>query len=87
MYKTRARHIRKETSDSSMQHLNNKHKRRTSLPVPVFEPAIPAIKWLKTYALDRTATGIGSSLFNDGFLKHFLGVLEVIMTGVQWNLG
>jgi hypothetical protein len=28
-----------------------------------FEPAIPATKPLQTYALDRTATGIGLKLF------------------------
>ena len=25
-----------------------------------FEPAVPAVGWLQTYALERTATGIGS---------------------------
>jgi hypothetical protein len=35
------------------------HKRRTSRFSAEFEPAIPKIKPLQTYALDRTATGIG----------------------------
>jgi hypothetical protein len=38
---------------------HNKYKRRTSVPSAVFEPAIPAIKRLQTYTLDRAATGIG----------------------------
>jgi hypothetical protein len=37
---------------------HNIHKRRTSLPPEGFETAIPAIKRLHTYALDRTATGV-----------------------------
>jgi hypothetical protein len=32
------------------------------MPSAGFEPAIPAIKRLQTYALDSTATGIGNSL-------------------------
>jgi hypothetical protein len=39
-----------------------KHKRQTSMPRAVFEPAIPAIKRPQTYALDRAATGIGMSV-------------------------
>jgi hypothetical protein len=38
---------------------HNKHKRRTSMPSTGFEPAIPAIQWPQTYALERTATGVG----------------------------
>ena len=38
---------------------HNKHKRRISVPSPEFEPAIPAIDRLQTYALDGTAIGIG----------------------------
>ena len=38
---------------------HNKHKRRIFMPSAWFEPAIPAIERLQTYALDRTATGIG----------------------------
>jgi hypothetical protein len=38
---------------------HNWHKRRTSMPSAGFEPAIPAIKQLRTYTLDCTATGIG----------------------------
>ena len=37
----------------------SKHKRRASHASAGFEPAISAIKWPQTYALDRTATGIG----------------------------
>jgi hypothetical protein len=35
---------------------HNKHKKRASMPSARFEPAIPAIQRLQTYALDRTAT-------------------------------
>jgi hypothetical protein len=37
----------------------HKHKKRTSMPRAEFEPAIPATKWLQTYALECAATGIG----------------------------
>jgi len=36
---------------------HNNHKRRTFMPSTSFEPVIPAIKRLQTYALDSTATG------------------------------
>jgi hypothetical protein len=39
---------------------HNQHKRRTSMPLAKFEPAISATKRPQTYALDRTATGIGA---------------------------
>jgi hypothetical protein len=48
------------------RYLHNKHNRRTSMPLAGFEPAIPAIKWLQTYALDRTVTGIGAEKFITG---------------------
>jgi hypothetical protein len=35
------------------------HSRRTSMYSAGFEPAIPAMEQLQTYALDSTATGIG----------------------------
>ena len=38
----------------------NKHKRRTPIPAAGFEPAIPDIKPLQTYALVRTDSGTGS---------------------------
>jgi hypothetical protein len=37
----------------------NRDKRRSSMPSAGFEPVIPAIKQLQTYALDSTAIGIG----------------------------
>ena len=37
----------------------NKRKRRISMPSARFEPAIPAIKRLQTFALDDTDTGTG----------------------------
>jgi len=43
------------------QHTTTKKRnRRTSIPSAGFNPAIPAIKRLHTYALDRTANDIGS---------------------------
>jgi len=36
-----------------------RHKRRNSMLSAGFEPATPAVKRLKTYYLDGTATGIG----------------------------
>jgi len=39
---------------------HNRHSRRTSVSSAGFEPAIPGIKWVQTYALDHTATSIGS---------------------------
>lgn len=41
---------------------HNQRTRRTSMPSALFEPAIPAIKQLQTYALDRTATEIGQKV-------------------------
>jgi hypothetical protein len=38
---------------------HNKPKRRTPMPLAGSEPAIPAVKQQQTYALYRTATGIG----------------------------
>ena len=37
----------------------NKYKRRATMNSVRFEPAILAIERLQSYALDRTATGIG----------------------------
>jgi hypothetical protein len=37
---------------------HNKLKRRTSTPAVGFEPAIPAIEQLQTYAFNSTAIGI-----------------------------
>ena len=44
----------------------NKHKRRTSIPLAVFETGIPEIERSQTYALDRMATGIGKEYINIG---------------------
>jgi hypothetical protein len=40
----------------------NKHNRRTPMSSAGFEPAIPTMRWLQTYTLDRTAPGIGLSV-------------------------
>jgi hypothetical protein len=39
------------------------HKRQTTMPPAGFERAIPASEWPQTYALDRTATGIGKQAY------------------------
>jgi hypothetical protein len=39
----------------------SKHERRTSVPSAGFETAVPVMERLQTYALDCTATGIGST--------------------------
>jgi hypothetical protein len=41
---------------------HNKHKKRIFMPLARSEPAIPAMKQLQTYDLDRTATGIGPNV-------------------------
>ena len=41
---------------------HNKHKSRVSMPSAEFETAIPAVKRLQTYALDRAATAIGNAV-------------------------
>jgi hypothetical protein len=46
-------------AEAATYETHNKRNRPTSMPSAEFEPAIPAIKRLQTYALDRTATGIG----------------------------
>jgi hypothetical protein len=43
--------------------IQNKHKRRISMPSLGFEPDIPPIKRPHTHALDNTATGISVQLF------------------------
>jgi hypothetical protein len=40
---------------------HNTHKRQTSMPPVGFESTILVSEWPKTHALDRTATGIGTS--------------------------
>jgi hypothetical protein len=38
---------------------HSEHNKRTALLSAGFEPTIPAMKGLNSYALDREATGIG----------------------------
>jgi hypothetical protein len=40
---------------------HNKHDRLVPMPSVGFEPTIPANKWLQTYALRDTTTGIGKT--------------------------
>ena len=47
----------KPIAEAATDTANNEHKRPASMPSAEFEPAIPVIKRLQTYALDRTATG------------------------------
>jgi len=44
------------TAEAATCTTHNNHKRRKFMPSTGFEPAIPAIKRLQTYALDSTAT-------------------------------
>jgi len=46
-------------AEAATYETHNKHQRRTSMPLAGFELAIRAIKRPNTYAVDRTATGIG----------------------------
>jgi hypothetical protein len=43
---------------------HNKHKRWKTMSSAGFVPAVPTIKRLQTYALDRTATGIGTVMLD-----------------------
>jgi hypothetical protein len=45
-------------ADSDTYAKCNKHKRHTAMPLPGFEPTIPAIKQLQIHDLDRKVTGI-----------------------------
>jgi len=54
----------------------NKHKRRTSIPLAEFEPAIPGIERLQTYALDRKATGIGKEYINIGKFTAWISGMQ-----------
>jgi hypothetical protein len=56
---------------------HNTHNRQTSMPPADFEPAISAGKRLQTYALDRSATGIG--LFYQ--IPIFISRLVVMKSG------
>jgi hypothetical protein len=47
----------------------NTHKRQTSMPLVDFEPTILVSERPQTHALDRTATGIGFTIFI--FLKYY----------------
>ena len=49
----------KTVAEAATCTMHNKHNRRTSMNSTGFEPAIPAVKRLNTYALDRTAIWIG----------------------------
>jgi hypothetical protein len=51
------------TQNATHKHTHtNTQNRRTTMPSAGFEPAIPAISRLQTYALDRTVTGIGNEI-------------------------
>ena len=59
---------------------HNKH-RRTSMPSAGYEPAIPAIKQLHTYVLERTATGSTMAFSVKGFNFSLTELLQII----NWN--
>jgi hypothetical protein len=52
-------------AESATNATHNKYTRQTSMPLVGFEPAILPISRPKTYALDRTATGIGYKAFTN----------------------
>ena len=56
-------------AEAAIYTTHNKHKRRTSITLAVFEPAIPAIRRLDTYAWGATTTEIGS------FARYFWSTL------------
>jgi len=58
-------------------------KRRTSMSSAGFEPAIPAIKRLQVYALDRPATGIGSLIHQ---WQKFLWLCSIRRCRPIWNI-
>ena len=47
------------------------------MPSAWFEPAIPAIKRPQTYALDRTATGIGLQDITDIIKAYFYVMFQI----------
>ena len=49
---------------------HNNHKKQTSIPPAIFEPATPASKRPKTHRLDHLATGIGYR-FSRVPIQHF----------------
>ena len=52
---------------------HNTHNRQTSIPPEGFEPAIPASERQQTHALDRAATGLGTTFFADGEIFTLCG--------------
>ena len=56
---------------------HNKRKGRISVSSAGFKPAIPAIKRFQTYALDRTATGIGTLRYTNQ--KQKINVIIIII--------
>jgi hypothetical protein len=53
----------------------HKNKRRTSMSSVGFELVIPSAKQQETYALDRTATGIGCRLYRTSKFRIQIKVL------------
>ena len=53
---------------------HNTHSMHTSLPPVGFEPTISAGERPQTYALDRTATGTGSSTFTHVKLRVLINM-------------
>ena len=49
-------------TEAAIYTTHNKYNSRISMPLAGFEPAIPAMKRLQTYALKRKATGIDLAL-------------------------
>ena len=60
-------HLNVEVYRSHTIRHTHKHKKQTTMSSAGYEPVIPAIKRPKTYALDRTASGINNSRTTERF--------------------
>ena len=70
--------------------INNKRKRRTSMPSARFEPAIPAVKRLQTYAIDLDLhfhNVLCDEVIIILFTKIILSLSNVAYGRSQWSRG
>ena len=73
------------SAGSSGRVSHNTHTRQTSMPAEVFESAFPASKRPQTFALDRAATGLGSTI--PAFDSEILGtqICLLFFSQTSWN--
>jgi hypothetical protein len=63
--------------DATTYTAHNKHKRRTSMLLTGFEPAVPATERSQIFSLGRTTTGAGlMKLSSDSFLHMKLNITK-----------